>query len=826
MESLQDLDQIIARHKVFIRNARDVSRQSLFFLGILTQTNCKKIDLKLGEFSHFAMVKVRAFVNGVNIPKKYFSKQNQPNQPPHIQRILDQFDFWQRNIRDKANGIDSLELDQVQDLRENFVKFLKLSREPDLTGKLIYYCIPMARRIIKRHLYFFIGAILVAVAMFSVDAVKNLIVNEGSGVLYPLIGIVITYGLTGIFYFYVPLFRIGNDAFYSIRAASPSPEIPRWPEGNTDIQDLIFHKLWISAALVVLLLIVYGQILISLLGSNSDLIGESNLTVYSFFSLAFVFLLLCHYVDIWDFFDSRPVRLWALAMGALFLAFSIFTTYGRQAAIIILLVLSTFAIVSIKRYPKKVVNWFVTFALLTSIVFLIIGWNTINSDVWRESSKRQPLVTRITPVEWPYAAKNSDISPEWPYAAKNSDISPVVVMAASGGGSRAAFYTAQTLEKLHEEFPRIAAKLNAISSVSGGSLATAAYVSRRYRHFIENSRSHELSDLTEAVSQDFLQPTLRGALVPGKSRGRCIEEEWRSGLVKLKGIHISQLVDGWKKASDEGLQDPPYPLPLFNTCSLDGHDVVISPLSREAYQNYDNSPIFQDSSNSLTWVFYRDGIYGLEEFLPNFDPPISSAVRASANFPFGFPLVQIETTRSLRFNPCAEKRISGQKKIIKLTDGGVLSNSGLWSLFSLLMNDKEKESKRVPLQQRGVLLIVVEASKMPEYRDNRRSISSLYGTIGDSNPMGQAMHKRMYEILASKYGSKLAVVQVDLKPESDKNVLTTWALDNRSLESLQESFKDSWEREKQFILKKWQSIQKRRSFPAPYIPATNRPPLS
>jgi len=40
-------------------------------------------------------------------------------------------------------------------------------------------------------------------------------------------------------------------------------------------------------------------------------------------------------------------------------------------------------------------------------------------------------------------------------------------------------YTAYFLERLHRELPQVAANIQAISSVSGGSLASAAYVAFR-----------------------------------------------------------------------------------------------------------------------------------------------------------------------------------------------------------------------------------------------------------------------------------------------------------------------------------------------------------
>ena len=125
MATSQDLDQFLARHSVFIRKARDISRQSLFFLSILTRTKHEKTDRKLTTFAKFVLVKVRAFVNGVHVQNEYFSRKAQADQSPHIQRILDQFNYWQTEIRDTINDMEALELGVVQDLRDKFESFFK-----------------------------------------------------------------------------------------------------------------------------------------------------------------------------------------------------------------------------------------------------------------------------------------------------------------------------------------------------------------------------------------------------------------------------------------------------------------------------------------------------------------------------------------------------------------------------------------------------------------------------------------------------------------------------------------------------------------------------
>ena len=201
METSGDLDQFLARHSVFTRKARDVSRQSLFLLEILTKTSYPPIDEKLETFAEFVLVKIRAFVNGVHIQKEYFAKKDQTGHPDQILRILDLFNYWQTQIRDTVNKMGNLKLVDVPDLKDKFKTFLHDSQEPDFTGKVLYHWIPIVLNTLKRHLYFIIGAILVAMTLSSVDTVKNLLLNEGRGVLLPVLGILIAFILVSILYF-------------------------------------------------------------------------------------------------------------------------------------------------------------------------------------------------------------------------------------------------------------------------------------------------------------------------------------------------------------------------------------------------------------------------------------------------------------------------------------------------------------------------------------------------------------------------------------------------------------------------------------------------
>ena len=167
-------------------------------------------------------------------------------------------------------------------------------------------------------------------------------------------------------------------------------------------------------------------------------------------------------------------------------------------------------------------------------------------------------------------------------------------------------------------------------------------------------------------------------------------------------------------------------------------------------------------------MFDRDGIYALEDLLESFDLPLTSAVRASANFPFGFPLISILTTpEHLRYSP---KTTDAKEVEVNLTDGGVLSNSGMWSLYNLLMKDGDVVER---LKRRGALLILVEASKMPSVNETIHKTLALGDQITDKGPKGQRLHRMMFENLQRAYGPLLKILQVDLEPTENFNVGTT-----------------------------------------------------
>ena len=769
------------RHNVFLRKARQASHQAFYFLHTLEEINDAKIDGKTEEYSQFVMRQLRAIVNGVYIQKKYWEiKRKREEQEPltsNEKGVYDIFKHWEI-IREKINKTELSELSWKK-LENKFQEFLDCSAPKNKYEKPSYI-ITTFFKYFHKNLALFLGVIGVVVTCIFVEAVNNLLFNDGWRVIFPVIILLFyafLYSRAGKIF---PKWNIGEKALRSFRymAVVPDRGLKRWPK-ISKVRSMICRGALFRA----------GSFLF-LTGATVFvfyLMAYSSMTLFTILALFFLFMFSVHLTDLWDFHTVLPIRFIILSSMGLFLFFTFFEIVGidrRICAIALFILFIALSIHFSRGLERKI---FVSIFFLISVL-IIIGKITTRHEIWRDPE--------ISDLKKPIHLEAKD----WPYRG-NNDL-PIVLMAASGGGSRAAIYTAMALSHLNDELPNIAEQIQCISSVSGGSLANAAYTARLHDLYPDRSRNAEtLENFIESMKQDFLFPTLIGALCPGMTRGNRIEKAWEED-VGLGNLTLSKLAEDWRKARSSGKSIPPYPIPLFNSCTLDGHCTVLSPLAKYMYSCAIDSPSRTGKKEcNDTWVYSRDGIYSFEDFLEKYDPKLSKAVRASANFPFGFPLVRIITRKSLYLSPDPGKIKTGNKKMVRLTDGGVLSNSGMWSLFHLMMNNAEA------LIQKGVLLIVVEASKMPEYDDRRREWGRLFNTLGDKNSMGQNLHKRMFDLLRGRFGHRLAVVQLDLIPDEDHNVYTTWALDSISFKSLKGSFDYCWKMEKPNIESRWKYLK-------------------
>jgi predicted acylesterase/phospholipase RssA len=876
-------EMFLARHDIFVREAREACHKAQFFLGMLYKANSEKTTRIIKIYSPFAMHQIKGLIKGVHIPSTWKDKDDELKaaQPAHTKdekktrkKIEDAISLckqWKK-MGDYLSDNHNHRFEKVSAFRAKLYKFLKDSRPETRLGTFFLIGFPNFLSYLYKKITFLWAAVLVGFAFTYVEAINGLLRNEGWGVLVPIL-LVAAPAIANRIYIewlfhrdpiQVAFWDICGHPLRSIcwLAIEPGRLVRRWAPKTpmasrilcTNVVRLSIYSAWWIAWLIIIPKIestTYPWYLI---------IGPSTKTVFAFLVMGFLLLSIANALDLWDFTSRLSIRFLAIVIALIGLG--LFLGGADHVVIIIyffLLAAGFFALLFIKRVRKQ--NWYVD--LVWCILFVVAGIFTIYNratymdDIWRDTGVvvKDQIPERIKSNQWPLSFE----PPESP-----STDPPVVVMIASGGGSRAAVFTGLTLQALNSdsEIAEVANHLQAISSVSGGSLANAAYIARKVANTNEANEKSDadawkksLEDMVASLEGDFLWATMGGLINPASTRGTAIEKEWQENGVNLKTYRIGDLIKHWLTAKDSQSDIPPFPIPLFNTASLEGHDVVISPLSQSFYvqkklhthaadqtiidasgqsrrANYYlwindmyNEDITKEREKTPTWVFYRDTIYGLDNFLVKYNPLLAQAVRASANFPFGFPLVNIETDKDIFFSPQIIKIEKNKKEDpqklnqISLTDGGALSNSGMWSMYHLLMNNWPA------LENRGVLLIIADAGKMPVFRDLQKKWNSLFGAIQDQGTIGQNLHRRMFDSLQLKYQDRLAIVKLGLIEKKYFNVMTTWALDKESLDRIKESFKATWPETRTDILKKWHALQASQSPTEIELIDRRRPPL-
>jgi hypothetical protein len=711
----------------------------------------------------------------------------------------------------------------------------------------------------QKHLSLLLALVLGLYVVLRVEAINSLIQNMGYRAAIPfgltLLPLLLTQGWVWLRLRRsenVPAWDLGGVPHRSWRhlARAPGRLFERWPvvaaeagsgavdirafyrDSHSALQNLrkrrtkpesildvivggqVYRLLWYLIAWIV------GSLLLSWLVA-AGWVDSTYLTVFLVVVILYSMILAGRLIDFWDFLEPKPIRLHWLTYAAVGL-FALLEGWGYPFFIVAFLGWAVWFLWTFSRRPGRPLRLVLAIFSAIMAVLLVLAWSTGEEAEWIKAESQVP---------W-----RADI--EWPFP--DDDDGPLVVMAASGGGSRAALYTALTLKKLEETkvlCPELSKKcvlsdyLQAISSVSGGSLANAGYVARRLAGYANDKKLKV--NLEDAVAEDFILSTILGALNPRLSRGDSIERNWQGlGLddpvrrcqvrkpeegshwgvegMALGDICLSDLARVWRDAAQADAPEIPFPMPLFNTSTLDGHDLVISPLAKELY----TSPGVASQSRSryqasnATWVYFRDAIYGIEDLLGGeHDVLLSSAVRASANFPFGFPLIRLKTEQPLYLRPDWNKLCPnaeapcGKTVTVHLTDGGALSNSGMWPMFRLLINRADE------LRERGVLLILVDASKMPELGVQEKALLNLRATIGDQAPIGQYLHRTMLDLLEQIYGDGIAVTQIDLEPTRESNIHTTWAFDPGTRKRLTTIFTNRWKQKSHSLTEKWNHLR-------------------
>lgn len=231
---------------------------------------------------------------------------------------------------------------------------------------------------------------------------------------------------------------------------------------------------------------------------------------------------------------------------------------------------------------------------------------------------------------------------------------PVVLVATSGGGIAAAYWTATVLGDLSDASPAFTGQIFAMSGVSGGSLGLATYAAGRRLPGCPAARQRDC--LQSALAGDFLGPTLGALLYPDllqrflpvpvfTDRAAALEMAWeaRSRAVFGDGRLAGPFLDLWSPAQ-------PWPALLLNATSVQsGGRLVTSNLALGP------DHVGGDGADLLA--------------LLGGDLPASAAAGAGARFPFIGPLGTFHMADGARD---------------AVADGGYFENLGAATLLELL----------------------------------------------------------------------------------------------------------------------------------------------
>lgn len=215
----------------------------------------------------------------------------------------------------------------------------------------------------------------------------------------------------------------------------------------------------------------------------------------------------------------------------------------------------------------------------------------------------------------------------------------LVVVATSGGGIRAASWTAELLQRMERAYPHFRRHVRLVTGASGGMVAAGAWVAS-----LERDGARPVGDrgLAEAMEQDSLSDLVREMLVPFRAdRGSALERALIDHTGGVMGRTFLELKDGeaagWR------------PSLVFSPMVVeDGRRLLVTNLALD------------DVATSLGWVLQRGGAppepaklsraaYQLFADYPGGQAgfTVASGARMSASFPWVSPAAEIPPTGTI-----------------------------------------------------------------------------------------------------------------------------------------------------------------------------------
>jgi hypothetical protein len=249
---------------------------------------------------------------------------------------------------------------------------------------------------------------------------------------------------------------------------------------------------------------------------------------------------------------------------------------------------------------------------------------------------------------------------------------PIFLVAAEGGGIRAAYWTAIVLGELQDRNPRFARHVFAISGISGGSVGAGVFDALLAQRRAENGGKLPCGTFRECAADvlghDFLSPTLAKMIAPDLAqrflpfpwllldRGRTLEDSWAAAwraAVRGSNRFEEPFLSLWRQEPME------IPSLVFNATHVEtGRRILTSNLKWKPDELDDVSDLLQVLRSDL---------------------PLKTAAHNSARFTYVSPAGTMKIPEErVKEEEKKSGRIQGH-----LVDGGYFENSGIATVSEL-----------------------------------------------------------------------------------------------------------------------------------------------
>ncbi len=416
---------------------------------------------------------------------------------------------------------------------------------------------------------------------------------------------------------------------------------------------------------------------------------------------------------------------------------------------------------------------------------------------------------------------------------------PVVLVAASGGGSRAALFTAMSLESLQRMRPEggsggsLGDAVLVLSSVSGGSVAAVDFALRpeasrqldgpprnSYEGELLAAARRELERLcagesarssplcleraaggevtmwparnarVDDMAHDFNAAMLRGSIYPRIGRGAAVSEFWERRFTWQARVD---------DRGDEGGGGRAAPLMLINgTTARDGWRLIMGVPSLPPTLLPDDPPLASAPHLSRADSGMTSARAPKLELERGFRPPIQARAASALD-----PWLELPVAEAVRVSANAVPafdvpllRVGGPGPLPRVLDGAFHDNTGvdgLWILFERLQDMSRgtgEDARRARalldrLAARGVIAVYIDSEPLAEPVTGGDGVLGglglAFSTLDkavQTRTAGRAAYywRRIDAILGEVHGAGDRFRQVTLRSQHGENLLTGWAL--------------------------------------------------